>query len=62
MCVGGAMAGVLLTVTTVWLSPPIFTVFFLLLGWSQSLRQTESVTVVAPQPVSARFSFRRKFA
>ena len=61
-CMAGAMAGLMLTLTTLWMGPPMSSLFFLLLGWSQSLRQTESVTVTAPQPVRARFSFRRVVA
>ncbi|MBV8674932.1 MAG: hypothetical protein JOZ33_16000 [Acidobacteriaceae bacterium] len=62
MCIGGQMAGLLLTLGTVWMGPPMYSLFFLLLGWSQSLRQTEFATVMAPQPINARFSFRRVIA
>jgi len=61
-CIGGAMAGLLFSETTVWLGPPMFQLFFLLLGWSHSLRQTHSVGVVVPQAVPARFAFRRVIA
>ena len=62
ICICGVMAGLLLCLATVWLGPPMNVLFFLLLGWSQSLRQTESGGVMLPQPVTARFSFRRTFA
>lgn len=62
MCMCGALAGLLLTLTTVYLSAPMYSLFFLLVGWSQSLRQTEAVSVTAPQPVNARFAFRRVIA
>lgn len=62
LCIGGAMAGFLLSETTVWLGPPMYQWFFLLLGWSQSLRQTQTVGVMAPQAVPARFAFRRVIA
>jgi hypothetical protein len=62
LCLGGAMAGLMMTLTTLWMGPPMFSLFFLLLGWSQSLRQTESVAVAAPQAAPTRFSFRRVVA
>ncbi|HEX3469990.1 MAG TPA: hypothetical protein VHT28_02290 [Silvibacterium sp.] len=62
LCIVGGMAGFLLALTTVWLGSPMYELFFLMVGWSQSLRQTESVGVMLPQPVSARFSFRRVIA
>ncbi|HTD56990.1 MAG TPA: hypothetical protein VK670_16485 [Silvibacterium sp.] len=61
-CMAGAMAGLMATLTTVWMGPPMASLFFLLLGWSQSLRQTESAAVAAPQALPARFSFRRVIA
>jgi hypothetical protein len=61
-CIGGAMAGLMLTLTTVWMGPPMFALFFLLLGWSQSLRQTENASVAVPQAAPARFAFRRVIA
>ena len=62
LCIGGAIAGLMVTLTTLWMGPPMFSLFFLLLGWSQSLRQTQSVAVTAPQAIPARFSFRRVVA
>jgi hypothetical protein len=62
LCVGGGMAGFLLSLTSVYLGGPMYPLFFLLAGWSQSLRQTQSVGVTLPQPVSTRFSFRRVIA
>ncbi|MBV8115832.1 MAG: hypothetical protein JO300_13905 [Silvibacterium sp.] len=62
MCMCGALAGLILTLTTVYLGTPMYSLFFLLVGWSQSLRQTEEASVTAPQPVNARFAFRRVIA
>lgn len=62
LCVGGGMAGFLLSLTSVYLGGPMYPLFFLLAGWSQSLHQTQSVGVTLPQPVSTRFSFRRVIA
>ncbi len=62
LCIGGAMAGLMVTLTTLWMGPPMFTLFFLLLGWSQSLRQTQAATVTVPQAVPGRFAFRRVVA
>jgi hypothetical protein len=56
------MAGFMLSMTTVWLGPPMYPLFFIMLGWSQSLRQTETVGAIVPQPVNARFAFRRVIA
>jgi hypothetical protein len=62
LCIGSGMAGTMLSMTTVWLGPPMYPLFFLLVGWSQSLRQTQTVGVMVPQPVNTRFSFRRVVA
>src|SRR5277367_756583 len=62
LCIGGGMAGFLLSLTSVYLGGPMYELFFLLAGWSQSLRQSQSVSVMLPQPVSTRFSFRRVVA
>jgi hypothetical protein len=62
LCIVGGMAGFLLALTTVWLGSPMYELFFLMVGWSQSLRQTEQVGVMVPQPVNTRFSFRRVIA
>lgn len=62
MCMCGVIAGLLLTLTTVYLSAPMYSLFFLLVGWSQSLRQTEAARAAVPQAVNARFAFRRVVA
>jgi len=62
LCMAGGMAGFLLALTSVWLGGSMFSLFFLMVGWSQSLRQTQTVGVLVPQPVNPRFSFRRVIA
>jgi hypothetical protein len=62
LCLCGAVASMLLTLTTLYLGPPLYTLLFLLAGWSQSLRQTQNVGLRVPQPVNARFAFRRVIA
>ncbi|WP_446745063.1 hypothetical protein [Silvibacterium acidisoli] len=59
LCIAGGIASILLTITTVYLGGPSYTMLFLLLGWGQSLRPTEVAGAVqAPEP-TARFRFRR---
>jgi len=62
LCMLGGMAGLLLSMTSVWLGPPMYALFFMMVGWSQSLRQTESVSVMVQQPANTRFAFRRVIA
>jgi hypothetical protein len=62
LCMAGGMAGFLLAMTSVWLGPPMFQLYFLLVGWSQSLRETQTVGEMLPQPANSRFSFRRVIA
>ena len=62
LCMAGGMAGFLLAMTSVWLGPPMFQLFFLLVGWSQSLRETQVAGEMLPLPANSRFSFRRVIA
>ena len=61
-CVAGAILGLLLTLTTVYMGGQSYSLFFLLIGWSQSLRQTHSTTAAVPEASPARLRFRRVFA
>jgi hypothetical protein len=62
LSLGGGIAGLMLSLTSVYLGGPMYPLFFLLLGWSQSLRQTQTASVLVPQPVNTRFAFRRVIA
>jgi len=62
LCLAGVIAGIMATITTVWLGYPIYPLFFMLAGWSQSLRQTETVAATVVAPANARFAFRRVIA
>ena len=62
LCIGGGMAGFLLALTSVYLGGPMYPLFFMLVGWTQSLRQTQTAGAMLPQPVNPRFSFRRVIA
>jgi hypothetical protein len=62
LCIGGTLAGLLLSVSTVYMGAQTFPLFFLLVGWSQSLKQTQTFAAAAPQAASTRFAFRRVFA
>jgi hypothetical protein len=62
LCMGGTIAGLLLSVSTVYMGAQTFPLFFLLVGWSQSLRQTQTFAAAVPQAASTRFAFRRVFA
>ncbi|GGG93450.1 O-antigen ligase family protein [Silvibacterium dinghuense] len=62
-CLGGTIAGLMLALTTVYMGGQSYPLFFLLLGWSQSLRQTQQGGMPALPPASSeRFKFRRVFA
>jgi hypothetical protein len=63
LCMLGCVLGLLLTLTTVYMGAQSYPLFFLLMGWSQSLRQTQSAAVALPQgATSSRLRFRRVFA
>jgi len=63
LSLGGILAGILLSLSTVYMGAQTGPLFFLFVGWSQSLRQTQTFTAAAPQAVpTARFAFRRVFA
>jgi hypothetical protein len=61
LCLGGSIAGLLLSLTTVYMGAQSYPLFFMLIGWSQSLRQTQSAGEMLPQPVPGRFGFRKVF-
>lgn len=65
ICVLGIFTTLVLSITTVYLGAQTFTLFFLLVGWTQALRPRKS-PLSAPQPVPAaalpsplRYQFRR---
>jgi len=62
LCMLGCVLGLLLTLTTVYMGAQSYPLFFLLMGWSQSLRQTQAATAAAPEAAAARLRFRRVFA
>jgi hypothetical protein len=62
LCLGGCIAGFLLSLTTVYLGAQSYPLFFMLIGWSQSLRQTQSGMPALPEASSSRLKFRRVFA
>jgi hypothetical protein len=62
LCMLGCVLGLLLTLTTVYMGAQSYPLFFLLMGWSQSLRQTQTATATVPEATAARLRFRRVFA
>jgi len=62
LCIVGSVLGLLLTLTTVYMGAQSYPLFFLLMGWSQSLRQTQGATATAQAAAPARLKFRRVFA
>lgn len=54
LCLGGAIAGLVLSLTTVYMGAQSYPLFFLLIGWSQSL--------AAPQVQTSEIAFKRVFA
>jgi O-Antigen ligase len=62
LCIGGGIACILFTITTVYLGGPSYPMLFLLFGWSQSLRQTQSTSAAVPVASSSRYAFRRVIA
>ena len=62
LCMLGCVLGLLLTLTTVYMGAQSYPLFFLLMGWSQSLRQTQTATATVPEATPARLRFRRVFA
>jgi hypothetical protein len=58
-CLGGMLAGLLLVLITVYMNWQALVLFFLCIGWSQSL--PDQFTKIRPASVS-RFSFRRVFS
>jgi len=63
LCIAGAVLGLLLTLTTVYMGAQSYPLFFLLMGWSQSLRQTQGATAAVPEAAATgRLRFRRVFA
>ncbi|MBT9330257.1 O-antigen ligase family protein [Paracidobacterium acidisoli] len=61
-CLGGLLGGELLTLTTVYMGGQTYMLFFLAVGWSQSLRETQTATATAPQLAPGRFAFQKVFA
>jgi hypothetical protein len=62
LCMLGCVLGLMLTLTTVYMGAQSYPLFFLLMGWSQSLRQTQTATATVPEATPARLRFRRVFA
>jgi len=62
LCMLGCVLGLMLTLTTVYMGAQSYPLFFLLMGWSQSLRQTQTATATVPETAPARLRFRRVFA
>jgi hypothetical protein len=61
-CVAGGIAGMALCIGTVFVSSPVSELLFLLIGWSQSVRCTEtSAPQLAPVASSGVFQYRRVF-
>ena len=61
-CLGGVVGGLAFCLGTVFMNDPIFELMFMFIGWSQSLRSTESAEEVVARPVSpSRFGFRKVF-
>lgn len=61
-CLGAILCSILFVITTVWLTDQALVLFFVLVGWSQSLRDQYSKEEVTPEGIVTRFSFRRVFA
>jgi O-Antigen ligase len=61
-CLGGSLAGLMLVLSTVYLYAQGYVLFFLFIGWSQSLRQQRREVEAVPQGSEPRFAFRRVFA
>jgi O-Antigen ligase len=62
LCMLGCVLGLMLTLTTVYMGAQSYPLFFLLMGWSQSLRQTQTAAATVPEAAPARLRFRRVFA
>lgn len=62
LCMIGSVLGLLLTLTTVYMGAQSYPLFFLLMGWSQSLRQTQTAAATVPEAAPGRLRFRRVFA
>ena len=61
-CLAGMLIGLMLVLITVWLVAQGLVLFFLFVGWSQSLRDQYGEAKALPQKSASRFSFRRVFA
>jgi hypothetical protein len=61
-CLGGTLGGLILVLTTVYLTSQGFVLFFLFIGWSQSLREQYEGVQAAPERLNSRFAFRRVLA
>jgi hypothetical protein len=61
-CLGGILGGELLTLTTVYMGGQTYMLFFLTVGWSQSVRETQLATAAVPQIAAGRFAFQKVFA
>jgi hypothetical protein len=61
-CLAGILAGLLFVLWTVFLAGQGLVLFFLFVGWSQSLRDQSSGAEGLAAPNVSRFSFRRTFA
>lgn len=61
-CLGGCIAGLAICLGTVYLNVPVYQFLFMILGWSQSLRPTETLSKVEePELAYAGHGFRRVF-
>jgi hypothetical protein len=61
-CLGGIFAGLMVVLITVFLTAQGYVLFFMFIGWSQSLREQYGEVEVLPQGPPPRFAFRRVFA
>ena len=57
----GALFGIFLSITTVYLGEQVQQILFLLIGWSQSLQDTDSEGTGPIEVTQSKFSFRRVF-
>jgi hypothetical protein len=61
-CLGGILAGLMVVIITVFLAAQGFVLFFLFIGWSQSLHDQYGTAAELPQRPALRFAFRRVFS
>jgi len=61
-CLGGFLVGLLLVLATVYLTAQGYVLFFMLAGWTQSLRDQSGGAEALSSVVPSRFTFKRVFA